>query len=159
MAGANSGDHHFVGNPPTYIENAYDLGALEYISRPFEPRTVQHRVSHMIMLYSKQKHLENMVTVQMVSEQIRARENNTDMLVGVLSHIVEFRNGESGMHVLNIRLITELLLKRLCAVTDRYRDIQTKIPMIANASALHDIGKISIDEKILNKPGRLTAEE
>lgn len=139
---------------PTYIENAYDLGAMEYISRPFEPRTVQHRVSHMIMLYSKQKHLENMVTEQMLE-----KEKSNQIMVDVLSHIVEFRNGESGMHVLNIRLITELLLKRLCAVTDRYRDIQTQIPMIANASALHDIGKISIDEKILNKPGRLTAEE
>ena len=139
---------------PAYIENAYDLGAMEYISRPFEPRTVQHRVSHMIMLYSKQKHLENMVTEQMLE-----KEKSNQIMVGVLSHIVEFRNGESGMHVLNIRLITELLLKRLCVVTDRYRDIQTKIPLIANASALHDIGKISIDEKILNKPGRLTAEE
>ena len=108
----------------------------------------------MIMLYSKQKHLENMVTEQMLE-----KEKSNQIMVDVLSHIVEFRNGESGMHVLNIRLITELLLKRLCAVTDRYRDIQTKIPMIANASALHDIGKISIDEKILNKPGRLTAEE
>jgi diguanylate cyclase (GGDEF)-like protein len=139
---------------PAYIENAYDLGAMEYISRPFEPRTVQHRVSHMIMLYSKQKHLENMVTEQMLE-----KEKSNQIMVDVLSHIVEFRNGESGMHVLNIRLVTELLLRRLCAVTDRYRDIQTKIPLIANASALHDIGKISIDEKILNKPDRLTAEE
>ncbi len=139
---------------PTYIDNAYDLGALEYVSRPFDPRTVQHRVSNVIMLYSKQKHLENMVTEQMLE-----KEKSNQIMVNVLSHIVEFRNGESGMHVLNIRLITELLLKQLCAVTDQYCEIRSKIPLIANASALHDIGKISIDEKILNKPGRLTAEE
>ena len=139
---------------PTYIDNAYDLGALEYVSRPFDPRTVQHRVSNVIMLYSKQKHLKNMVTEQMLE-----KEKSNQIMVNVLSHIVEFRNGESGMHVLNIRLITELLLKQLCAVTDQYCEIRPKIPLIANASALHDIGKISIDEKILNKPGRLTAEE
>lgn len=139
---------------PTYIDNAYDLGALEYVSRPFDPRTVQHRVSNVILLYSKQKHLKNMVTEQMLE-----KEKSNQIMVNVLSHIVEFRNGESGMHVLNIRLITELLLKQLCAVTDQYCEIRPKIPLIANASALHDIGKISIDEKILNKPGRLTAEE
>ena len=97
--------------------------------------------------------------VQMVSDQIRAREKNTDMLVGVLSQIVEFRNGESGSHVRHIRVITELLLHRLLELTGRYEltpEQQDNIPL---ASALHDIGKIGIDEAILNKPGRLTAEE
>ena len=95
----------------------------------------------------------------MVSDQIRARENNTDMLVGVLSHIVEFRNGESGAHVRHIRIITELLLHRLLEISSQYpitAEQQDNIPL---ASALHDIGKIGIDEKILNKPGRLTPEE
>ena len=81
------------------------------------------------------------------------------MLVGVLSHIVEFRNGESGPHVRHIRTITELLLHRLLEVSSRYpltAEQQDHIPL---ASALHDIGKIAIDEKILNKPGRLTPEE
>ena len=95
----------------------------------------------------------------MVSEQIRARENNTDMLVGVLSHIVEFRNGESGAHVRHIRIITELLLRRLLEISSRYSITAEQQDMIPLASALHDIGKIGIDEKILNKPGRLTPEE
>lgn len=137
-----------------YIDNAYDLGAIEYVSRPFDAKTIQRRISNIIMLYSKQKHLENMVTEQMLE-----KEKSNLIMVELLSHIVEFRNGESGMHVLNIRSITEMLLKRLCAVSDQHHDIQTKFPLIANASALHDIGKISIDEKILNKPGKLTAEE
>ena len=81
------------------------------------------------------------------------------MLVGVLSHIVEFRNGESGAHVRHIRIITELLLHRLLEISSQYpitAEQQDNIPL---ASALHDIGKIGIDEKILNKPGRLTPEE
>ena len=95
----------------------------------------------------------------MVSDQIRARENSIDTLVGVLSQVVEFRNGESGSHVRHIRLITELLLHRLLKISSRYPitiEQQESIPL---ASALHDIGKIGIDEKILNKPGRLTPEE
>ncbi len=139
---------------PSYIDKAYDLGALECINRPFDPRTVQHRVSNIIMLFSKQKHLENMV-----AEQMLEKEKDGHIMTAVLSHIVEFRNGESGMHVLDIRLITSMLLRRLCAVSDRYRHMQAKIPLIANASALHDIGKIAIDEKILNKPGKLTDDE
>ena len=95
----------------------------------------------------------------MVSDQIRARENNTDMLVGVLSHIVEFRNGESGLHVWHIRIITETLLHRLLEVSDKYSISAEQQDLIPLASALHDIGKIGIDDKILNKPGKLTPEE
>ena len=77
----------------------------------------------------------------------------------MLSQIVEFRNGESGSHVRHIRIITETLLHRLMELTSRYDltpEQQDNIPL---ASALHDIGKIGIDEAILNKPGKLTAEE
>ena len=136
------------------IRRSYELGASDYVNRPFDARIVYRRVTNTIKLYAKQRRL-----VQMVSDQIRARENNTDMLVGVLSHIVEFRNGESGAHVRHIRIITELLLHRLLEISSQYpitAEQQDNIPL---ASALHDIGKIGIDEKILNKPGKLTPEE
>ena len=136
------------------IRRSYELGASDYVTRPFDARIVYRRVTNTVKLYAKQRRL-----VQMVSDQIRARENNTDMLVGVLSHIVEFRNGESGAHVRHIRIITELLLHRLLEISNQYpitAEQQDNIPL---ASALHDIGKIGIDEKILNKPGKLTPEE
>ena len=136
------------------IRRSYELGASDYVNRPFDARIVYRRVTNTIKLYAKQRRL-----VQMVSDQIRARENNTDTLVGVLSHIVEFRNGESGAHVLHIHIITELLLHRLLEISSQYpitAEQQDNIPL---ASALHDIGKIGIDEKILNKPGKLTPEE
>jgi putative two-component system response regulator len=114
---------------------------------------VYRRATNTIKLYAKQRRL-----VQMVSDQIRARENNTDMLVGVLSHIVEFRNGESGLHVRHIR-ITETLLHCLLEVSDKYSISAEQQDLIPLASALHDIGKIGIDDKILNKPGKLTPEE
>ena len=136
------------------IRKAYELGASDYVNRPFDAKIVYRRVSNTIKLYAKQRRL-----VQMVSDQIRAREKNTDVLVGVLSQIVEFRNGESGSHVRHIRTITETLLHRLIELTNHYDltpEQQDNIPL---ASALHDIGKIGIDEAILNKPGKLTAEE
>ena len=136
------------------IRRSYELGASDYVNRPFDARIVYRRVTNTIKLYAKQRRL-----VQMVSDQIRARENNTDMLVGVLSHIVEFRNGESGAHVRHIRIITELLLRRLLEFSSRYSITAEQQDMIPLASALHDIGKIGIDEKILNKPGKLTPEE
>ena len=136
------------------IRRSYELGASDYVNRPFDARIVYRRVTNTIKLYAKQRRL-----VQMVSDQIRARENNTDMLVGVLSHIVEFRNGESGLHVRHIRIITEMLLHRLLEISSRYSITAEQQDLIPLASALHDIGKIGIDEKILNKPGKLTPEE
>ena len=136
------------------IRRSYELGASDYVNRPFDARIVYRRVTNTIKLYAKQRRL-----VQMVSDQIRARENNTDMLVGVLSHIVEFRNGESGAHVRHIRIITERLLHRLLEISSNYAITAEQQDLIPLASALHDIGKIGIDEKILNKPGKLTPEE
>lgn len=137
-----------------YIDHAYDLGAAEYINRPFDEKTVRRRVKNTITLYSKQKALEDMVM-----EQILQKEKANLVMVEILSHIVEFRNGESGLHVLKIRIITEVLLKRVAAATDRYHLTPDRVALIVNASALHDIGKISVPEHILNKPGKLTPEE
>ena len=137
-----------------FIERAYDLGASDYITRPFDARVVCHRVSNTLMLYAKQKRL-----VQMVAEQVYEKEKVSNTMISILSHIVEFRNNESGLHVVHIRTITELLLRRLREKTDRYPLTEADISLISTASALHDIGKINIPEQILNKPGRLTKEE
>ena len=137
-----------------FIRRAYEMGASDYVSRPFDAKVVYRRVTNNIKLYAKQRRL-----IRMVTEQIREREENVSMLVGVLSQIVEFRNGESGLHVKHIRRFTECILDCLIE-KDPDLHLGTKerenIPL---ASALHDIGKIAVDDKILNKPGRLTPEE
>ncbi len=138
----------------SYVDHAYDLGATEYIQRPFDEKMVKHRVENTVMLHAKQRSLEKMVIDQMLE-----KEKSNIMMVNILSHIVEFRNGESGMHVLHIRVLTEVLLERLAKMTDEYDLSPERISLIANASALHDIGKIAIPEEVLNKPGRFTPEE
>lgn len=141
-------------NEPNQIKRAYDLGAVDFISRPFDRSIVQRRIVNTIMLFTKQKQL-----TRMVSEQVSQREHETLLMVTVLSHIVEARNGESGEHVQNINVITEILLKNLLSKTDRYKGIAQDVDVICTASSFHDIGKINIPAELLNKPGKLTAEE
>ena len=136
------------------IERAYILGAEDYIRRPFDAFIVRRRVQNILNLYANQKRL-----MQLVADQIYEKEENNNLLIGILSHVVEFRNSESGEHILHIRTATELLLRRLVQKTDEYHLSESDIVMITTASALHDIGKISIPESILNKPGKLTREE
>lgn len=95
----------------------------------------------------------------MVSDQMHEKEKNNQMMVEVLSQIVEFRNGESGLHVVRINTLTRLLLERLVENTDAYNLTPDDCYLISTASAFHDIGKVGIDESILNKPGKLTEEE
>ena len=137
-----------------YVRRAYEMGASDYISRPFDAQVVHQRVFNTIKLYAKQRRL-----ISLVTDQIQEKEKNNQMMISILSQIVEFRNGESGSHVLHINIITGMLLERLVQKTDQYHLLGNDRFLITTASALHDIGKIGIDEKILNKPGRLTKEE
>ena len=141
-------------NSEATVRKAYEFGVTDYISRPFDTRVVRQRVANTIKLYSKQKNLTKLVT-----EQVNEKEKNNRMMIRILSQIVEFRNGESGSHVLNIEKLTEMLMKQLLRKTDRYQIDPQMQELIPTASALHDIGKIGIEEKILNKPGKLTPEE
>ncbi len=141
-------------NGSDQIEEAYSLGATDFIMCPFDAVLVHHRVANTILLYTKQKKL-----LSLVVEQVGEQEHLSNMMVNILSHIVEFRNDENGQHILHIRTFTEVMLHQLQRMTDRYPLTQADISLICLASSLHDIGKIAIDEKILNKPGRLTKEE
>lgn len=139
---------------PEFIERSYNLGVTDFINRPFDELIVIRRVDNTVKLYAKQRQLMNMV-----ANEILEKERNGNLMVTILSHIVEFRNGESGMHVVNIGKITEILLAEIAKHTTQYHLSYAKRDLIVKASALHDIGKISIDEKVLNKPGKLTDEE
>ena len=141
-------------NGTGHIKRAYDLGVSDYISRPFDAEVVQKRVNNTLMLYAKQRRL-----VEMVTDQIYEKQKSNSILVNILSHVVEFRNGESGMHILHVNTLTNILLKLVCQKTDKYNLSEEEINLISMASSLHDIGKIAIPDNILNKPGRLTPEE
>lgn len=156
--------HHYLEDIPVImissedsteiIRRAYEMGVSDYINRPFDAGVVHRRVYNTIKLYAKQRRL-----ITLITNQVYEKEKNNRMLIGILSQIVEFRNGESGSHVLNINILTGMLLESLVQKTDKYNISWSERLLITTASALHDIGKIGIDDKILNKPGRFTDEE
>ena len=132
------------------LNRAFELGVVDFISRPFNFLIVQKRVKNAIMLYVKQKKLSSIV-----ESEIYENEKRSSLLIMVLSHVVEFRNKESGLHVMNINTATRMLLKCLVKKTKKYALTSSDISAIAMASSLHDIGKISIPAEILNKPGQI----
>ncbi len=137
-----------------YMKRAFELKVTDFIRRPFDGHIVKNRVKNTVLLSAKQKKLESLLFEQMLE-----RHKSQNMLINILSHIVEFRNGESGMHVVHIKTLTHMLLSKLKEITDKYPLTEEEESLIITASALHDIGKISIPDEVLNKPGRFTDEE
>ena len=136
------------------VKKAYEMGVSDYINRPFDVEVVHRRVFNTIKLYAKQRRL-----IALITNQVYEKEKNNRILIEILSQIVEFRNGESGRHVLNVNIITGILLEQLTQITDKYNISWSDRLIITTAASLHDIGKIGIDDKILNKAGRLTPQE
>ncbi len=141
-------------NEDSAIRRCYELGISDYIRRPFSQDVVVTRVKNIVRLYQKQRKLQVEIRAQ-----VEERERNSRVVMSIISHVVENRNGESGPHVIHVEQITEVLLDKLTELTDAYNLTKEDKKEIVLASSLHDIGKIGIDEKILNKPGKLTQEE
>lgn len=139
---------------PETIRASFDLGATDYISRPFDAYVVSKRVSNAVRLYAKQRAL-----TQIVLQQYHERDRYNTMLVDILGQVVESHNGESNQHVRNIHVVTQHLLNRYAQKEGATGLPPSRRALIAMASALHDIGKIDIPGSILNKPGKLTDEE
>lgn len=139
---------------PQFIERAYDLGATDYIARPYNTMIVRRRVANVILSFARQRQL-----MEIITQQISKKEKDNRLMLSILSHIVEFRNGESGLHVIHINIITDLLLRQYMLKIGSNKITSEDISLISMASALHDIGKIAIPEEILNKPGRLSVGE
>ena len=136
------------------VRRAYELGAVDYISRPFDARVVQRRVGNTTRLYAKQRRLNTML-----AQQFYEREKNDRIMIGILSRVMALHNGEDGDHVRRVQRLTGLLLDRLAQKTDRYDLSAAQRSLIATASALHDIGKIAVGGGILRKKEPLTPEE
>lgn len=136
------------------VRRAFDLGASDYISRPFDAKVVYQRIINTIQLYAKQRRL-NAMAADLAFEKERASR----MMIGILSQVVEKRNGESRDHVQRVAQLTSMLLAGLAQKTDRYPLTREMRRTIATAAALHDIGKMEICEDLLHKEGPLTEAE
>jgi putative two-component system response regulator len=136
----------------------YGLGVSDLVHKPFNPDIICRRVNNVVDLYSYKNFLEQKLVDQkkeLEQQANRLKESNLFM-VDALSTATEFRSAESGEHVKRIRNLVRMLLEKL----SRYYVITPEqIDIISSASALHDIGKIAIPDKVLLKPGALTKEE
>lgn len=136
------------------VRRAFDLGASDYISRPFDAKVVYQRIINTIQLYAKQRRLS-----AMAADLAFEKERASRMMIGILSQVVEKRNGESRDHVQRVAQLTSMLLAGLAQKTDRYPLTREMRRTIVTAAALHDIGKMEICEDLLHKEGPLTEAE
>jgi len=136
----------------------YALGVSDIISKPFNPKIVSRRVNNVVKLYSHRQELERELKKQkeMLEQQARRIHQSSQFVIDALSTTVEFRNMESGEHILRVRTLTRIFLEEM---REFYPLTDEQIKTIANVSAMHDIGKIVISDAILLKPGPLTEEE
>lgn len=136
------------------LARAFAWGAVDAVATHYDPFIIRQRVENVVRLYRHKWHLEDMI-----KEQEEFLQHSNDTLVDALSSIIEYRSVESGQHILRIRHFTKILLEEIARCCPEYRLTDKTIRIISSASALHDIGKISIPDSILNKPGPLTKEE
>ena len=151
------------------VENkCFELGVADFIHKPFEPSLVKNRVRNTVDLFAYKNHLEQKVEAQteklreqnktLAMQAERLQETN-ERIIEVLGTVVECRNLESGEHVKRVKDFTRVLAYQIMEDYPEYGLNETSVDMIAAASALHDVGKIAIPDKVLLKPGRLTDEE
>ena len=137
------------------LREAYDLGAVDVISKPIVMMEfLLCRISNVIELYRHRNDLENIV-----NEQVERLNKINFSMVETLATLIEFRDCESGEHVQRIYGLTDIFMNAVSSMYKEYYVPKAEIEKIKMASILHDVGKIAIPDGILNKPGRLTAEE
>lgn len=136
----------------------YKLGVSDLINKPFNPDIVCRRAKNVVDLYSHKRDLENKLNDQkeMLEKQSLRLKQTNQFVIDALSTTVEFRNFESGTHIKRIRILTRILLEEL---KHDFELTSENIEVISNASAVHDIGKIAIPDRILLKAGPHTPEE
>lgn len=141
-------------NSEKTLMDAYDLGAVDVISKPFMMNFLKCRIENVIELYRHRNELEDIV-----DEQVKRLSSLNQSMVETLATLIEFRDCESGEHVKRICGLTKILMTTVSDIYPEYYLPKAEIDKIVMSSILHDVGKISIPDGILNKPGRLTKEE
>lgn len=144
------------------MREGFEYGVKDIIQKPFIPYFVRQRINSVIELYMTQEQLRETVEHQAAVIEAKVEEVSkvSRSVIEILALAIEFRSGETGLHVQNIHDLTKILLRRLrekkfpdCNFSDE------QIELIATASMLHDVGKIAVPDNILNKPGKLTKDE
>lgn len=140
------------------VKEAYELGVMDVLSKPVVSYMVVRRVRSVVELFETRKHLRTVVENQNAAllEQAEKIIRLNQGMIEALATAIEFRSEESGGHVQRISSITRLLLENTVFGENLSR---VEIDNITLAAVMHDVGKITIPDAVLTKPGKLTAEE
>jgi putative two-component system response regulator len=136
------------------MKKGYDLGVVDIIGKPISPFFIRRRIGNVIKLNNIVNEQEDILKKQ----EREIRELNRAVLE-TLAAAIEFRDCESGEHVARMSGLTQFLLRAINEFYPEYGVDENQLQMIADAAVMHDVGKIAIEDKILNKPGKLTKEE
>lgn len=171
-------EHHLISKIPVLVisgensiqneQKCFDYGISDFIGKPFNAKLVRKRVQNAVDIYSYKNHLEKKVqeqtavlqdAYQKLKVQADLLKRRHQQIIDVLATVVESRNLESGTHVQRVKGYTKIMAEAFMKKYPEYGLTEEQIDTIVQASALHDIGKITISDSILLKPGKLTKEE
>lgn len=132
-----------------------ELGAVDFIRKPFNPMIVKSRIRNNILAKTYQNKLEHMV-----KERTLKVEKTKDVIIKAMGRLAEFRDPETGAHILRTQRYV-LILAHYLKDKPGYSEFLTDeiIEAMFKSAPLHDVGKIAISDTILQKPGPLTPEE
>ena len=136
------------------IEKAYEVGGVDYITKPFRAREVLSRISNHLTLSGQKVLLEAKVkekTKELTKINFELEATQREILLA-MAYVGEIRSRETANHVKRVALYSEILA-RACGLSEE------EVTLIKDASPMHDIGKVGIEDSILNKAGKLTYEE
>lgn len=132
-----------------------ELGAVDYVTKPFRPHLVKSRVKNHLELKRHRDHLE-----ELVRERTRQLELTQEATIESLASLAEYRDPETGGHIRRTQNYVKSLALKLHA-SDKFQDFlnDQTIEMLYQSAPLHDIGKVGVEDRILLKPGKLTDDE
>lgn len=142
----------------------FEHGISECIVPPYDAELIRLKIKNVITLFEYQNTLERQTeTMQkqhrLLKLQSERLNKNNETIIDVLGDVVEYRNVESGAHIQRVKEYTKILAAETMKRFPEYGLTSEKVAVISAASPLHDIGKITLPDNILMKPGRLTDHE
>lgn len=143
------------------IERAYDYGAVDVIPKPFNLMIIKRRVQNMIEYFEAKRQSDSDVVQidQLLAMQRKDLNQAVGALIGQICESIESRSVGESEHVNRVRKMTRALTKEFALQHPEFGLKDDIIDAIANASVLHDVGKIFVREEILAKAGNLPPEE
>jgi putative two-component system response regulator len=149
-------------NDPGSELEGLNLGAIDYISKPFSPPLLLKRIENHLLIQNQQRTLKdyNDNLQQMVRKRTMQVVELQNSILSTVTEMVEFRDDVTGGHIERTQRYLKLLVDKLLAERIYWEEVSTwNLDFLIPSAQLHDVGKIAISDAILNKPGKLSPEE